>query len=154
MKENKRISVFHWVVIALLMIQLLATTGIIVYLCLPQQQNLSVLGETGQQGVKYTLYIGTNDKDTYTQLIPLEEAKETVNQICSKYVDGYTVQEANGGWVDETGTLTQEETLVYSFVDAEEEDLIAIMDEVLTELNQNSIMVERSDMTYTYYSGK
>lgn len=87
-------------------------------------------------------------------MIPLEEAKETVNQICSKYVDGYTVQEANGGWVDETGTLTQEETLVYSFVDAEEEDLIAIMDEVLTELNQNSIMVERSDMTYTYYSGE
>lgn len=154
MKENKRISVFHWVVIALLVIQLLATTGIIVYLCPPQQQNLSVLEETGQQGVKYTLYIGTNDKDTYTQMIPLEEAKETVNQICSKYVDGYTVQEANGGWVDETGTLTQEETLVYSFVDAEEEDLIAIMDEVLTELNQNSIMVERSDMTYTYYSGE
>lgn len=154
MKENHKISGFHLVVIILLVIQLLATTGIIVYLCLSQQQNLSVLGETGQQEVKYTLYIGTNDKDTYTQLIPLEEAKETVNQICSKYVDGYTVQEASGGWVDETGTLTQEETLIYSFVDAEEEDLVAIMDEVLVALNQNSIMVERDDMTYTYYSGK
>ena len=70
----------------------------------------------------------------------MEEAKETVNGICAKYVEGYTVTEAQGGWVDETGTLTEEQTLVYSFTGVSEEALTSIMDEVLKELNQNSIL--------------
>lgn len=40
--------------------------------------------ETASQG-KYVLYIGTNDKDTYTQQIPLEQAETIVSGICSKY---------------------------------------------------------------------
>ena len=61
--------------------------------------------------------------------------------------------EANGGWVDETGTLTEEISLIYTFTDAEEADIISIMDEVLAVLNQNSILVERQDRSYTFYSG-
>lgn len=45
---------------------------------------------------KYILYIGTNDKDTYTRLISLDEAKKIVNGICAEYADDYTVQEASG----------------------------------------------------------
>lgn len=103
---------------------------------------------------EYVLYIGLNDKDTYTQIIPTEEAKEIVNEICVKYVDGYTVSEASGGWVDEKGALTEEVSLVYSFSGAEEADIVSIMNEVLAALNQNSILVERQDIFYSYYNGK
>ena len=61
--------------------------------------------------------------------------------------------EANGGWADETGAFTEEMSLVYTFCNAEEEDVVSIMNEVLTALNQNSILVERQDISYTYYSG-
>lgn len=107
-----------------------------------------------ETGEKYILYIGTNDKDTYTQLIPTEEARDKVNAICAKYVGGYTVSDARGGWVDETDTLTQENTLVYSFYEVTEEQLRQIMDDVLKELNQNSILVEKQEAVYTYYSGE
>ena len=140
-------------ILVLLVVNLLAVTGVILYLVFSSATTASLL-EGEEQGIEYTLYIGTNDKDTYTQLISLEDARETVNGICAKYVDGYTVQQANGSWVDETGTLTQEETLVYKFVDVDEETLTAIMDEVLAELNQNSILVERSALCYRYYNGQ
>lgn len=148
-------KLWRWLVAALLVINLAVSGGIIVYLAGDggQAPAGSVLPfETAAQG-KYVLYIGTNDKDTYTQQIPLDEAEQIINQICSQYVEGYTVQQAEGGWVDESGTLTQEQTLVYSFDAVREEDLIAIMDQVLVQLNQASILVERQDLTYCYYSG-
>lgn len=161
MKGAKRKSSFQIVVIFLI-IEALALAGIIGYLVLSQNaqnsQNTKTVGtildyEDAENG-KYVLYIGLNDKDTYEQIIPTDEAKDIVNRICTKYVEGYTVSEANGGWVDETRTLTEESTLVYILSDVKEEDMIAIMDEVLAALNQNSILIERQEYAYSFYSGK
>lgn len=100
---------------------------------------------------RYTLYIGTNDKDTYTQLISTEKAMEIVNEICVRHVGGYTVSTAHGGWMDEAGVMTNEETLVYTFLDAEEEQIIRIMDEVRLALNQNSILCEQQSVIAEFY---
>jgi hypothetical protein len=99
----------------------------------------------------YTLYIGTNDKDTYKQIISTETARSIVNGICAKYVGGYTTDDAKGGWFDESGVLTEENTLVYTFIDVEESAVIAIMDEVLAALNQNSVLLEKNSVLRLYY---
>lgn len=155
-KTNENKGPGRRLILFLLTANLLLSGGIIGYLAVSARtgQGVSLSGYDQQEYGKYVLYIGTNDKDTYTQLISLDDAKDTVNAICAKYVSGYTVQEANGGWVDEKGNLTEEQTLVYSFSGADEEAITSIMDEVLIALNQNSILVERQDLTYTYYSGK
>lgn len=101
--------------------------------------------------VKYIMYIGTNCKDTYSQLIPTEEAINIVNEICARHIGGYTVHQASGGWIDEQGILTQENTLVYTLMGIDEKKVMAIMDEVLVALNQNSILLERQAVSSTYY---
>lgn len=142
----------------LLVLNLIATVGVIVYLA-SNRQTTAEQREAGgfvqgmETGEKYILYIGTNDKDTYTQIISTDDARDMVNRICAKYTGGYTASDARGGWVDETDTLTQENTLVYEFYDITEEQLTQIMDDVLRELNQNSILVERREAVYSYYSG-
>lgn len=151
-------------VILLLVINFLMSVGIIGFLAIQYTDRRqvgqearakgSMLTEQMEMGKKYVLYIGTNDKDTYKQVISTEEAREIVNEICIKYVDGYTASEAKGGWVDETDTLTQENTLVYAFYEVTEEQLVNIMEEILTALNQNSILLEKQEAIYTYYSGK
>ena len=108
---------------------------------------------TSSANGEYTLYIGTNDKDTYTQKISTDEARNIVNSICVKYVDGYTSQDAKGGWVDETGKLTQENTLVYYLYGVSEKQVVSIMNDVLAALNQNSILVEVQNVNYAYYTG-
>lgn len=161
--QQRKWHILQIIIIVILAIQLISTGGIIAYLYLTDdaggdkeasenKENSTLAFKESDIG-KYVLYIGMNDKETYTQLIPTDEAKEKVNEICSRYVDGYTVQTAEGGWVDETGTLTEETTLIYSFDDTSESDIISIMDEVLEELNQNSILVEKEDLAYCYYDG-
>lgn len=105
------------------------------------------------QPLRHTLYIGLNDQDTLTQLIPTDEAMRRVNEICARHVDGYTVTTAHGGWTDDSGVLTREETLVYTFSEVEEAKIRQIMDEVLRALNQQCILWERQSVTSTFYSG-
>ena len=160
MKQEKEKPTFRIAVIIIVILEAVVLSGIIVYLIHDHSSESDINGSSAiltydySENGKYVLYIGLNDKDTYDQIIPTKEAKDIVNEICVKYVDGYTVSEANGGWVDEKGNLTEEMTLVYSFSGAKEADIISIMDEVLAALNQNSILVEKQNMHYTYYSGK
>ena len=159
MNSLKKVSKFNIVVVLIMILESIALSGIILYLASghPVQSGTSGTGTAlsydDSENGKYVLYIGLNDKDTCSQIIPTEEAKEIVNGICVKYAEGYTVTEANGGWIDEAGALTEEVSLVYTITNAEEADVVSIMDEVLTALNQNSILVEQQEITCTYYSG-
>ena len=151
--QEKNKSSIRFITI-LLCINLVLSIGTITYISYQNGNtvNNTIGGEETTTSEKYTLYIGTNDKDTYTQLIPTDEAREIVNSICEKYIGGYTTIDAHGGWVDETGTETKENTLVYVFYDVSEEQIINIMDEVITALNQNSILVESNTVNSLYYS--
>lgn len=102
---------------------------------------------------EYVLYIGLNDKDEYTQLISTEDAENEIRKIFMQYLDGYTVMSAEGIWVDEKGVPTTERMLVCSVYGAEEQDILQIMDAVLEELNQNTILLEERSVTYIYYGG-
>ena len=103
--------------------------------------------------VKYTMYIGLNDKDTYVQIMPFGEAEKKVSDIALKYVDGFTVLSARGAYKDEKGIITNENSLVFQFLYVTDEQIKLIMDEVLKELNQNSILLEKQKVNYTFYEG-
>lgn len=149
-------NIFKTIVLVLLIIETVLIAGIVVYLAVEKNsaQSEAALDYDYSENGKYVLYIGLNDKDTYTQLIPTDEAINIVNEICIRHIGGYTVFSTKGGWVDETGTPSRETTLVYILSGAKEADVIAVMDEVLSALNQNSILIERQNVSSTFYSGK
>lgn len=104
--------------------------------------------------VQYVMYVGTNDKDTYEQIIPTEEAKAMIDAICYKYLDGYTLQDAVGSWADETGTPTHENTIVCYFDDTDEKTVYAIADEIIKALNQNTVLIEKDTVNTDFYGGE
>ena len=64
--------------------------------------SLVVACKSGQEqgDVQYVLYLGTNDKDSNQPVFSHEQAKQTLTDILVRRFGGYTVQEANGGWID------------------------------------------------------
>lgn len=152
-KKNKTIGIGQIVIVVFLAVNFVATAALGFY-------TVSREDGTGENadGIytateKYMLYIGLNDKDTYEQIIDTEEAVRMVNEICTRYVEGYTMQIAKGGWMDEKNILTEENTLIYSFYEVTDEQVMQIMDDVLQELNQNSILVSHGEENSTYYYG-
>ncbi|MGX8698577.1 MAG: DUF3574 domain-containing protein [bacterium] len=99
------------------------------------------------------MYVGTNDKDTYKMEMTREEAHDIVDRVCLKYFEGYTLQEATGAWMDETGTPTHEYTLVCYFDGAEKAAVYQAADEIIRLLNQNTVLIEEAQITTEYYGG-
>ncbi len=112
----------------------------------------SVSSNNNSDVTKYTLYIGTNDKDTYKAEIPLETCLEKVTEICVKYTDGCTIYKATGYWKDEKGNITTEDTIACILEDIKVETVYKICDEVILALNQNSILIETSNVYTEFYS--
>ena len=109
--------------------------------------------ETGKVK-QYVMYVGTNDKDTYQPEHTNEEARDIVDEICLKYFEGYTLQEATGSWVDEKNNTTHEYTLVCYFDDADRDIVYKAADEVIKALNQNTVLIEVNETEIDYYCGR
>ena len=104
--------------------------------------------------VQYVMYVGTNDKDTYQPEHSQEEARDIVDRVCLKYFEGYTLQDATGAWTDETGEITHEYTLVCYFDGADKETVYRAADEIIEALNQNTVLIEKDEITTEYYGGR
>ena len=143
MKKNK----FIIALLVLLSINIIATCFMAVKLA--GLSELSLKNET----VHYTLYIGTNDKDTYKQEIPTDEAKHIVDEICTKYVNGFTVQDSIGTWNDENNMITHENTIMCYLDDIDEATLHRICDEIRAALNQNTVLIQKEYTALDFYNG-
>lgn len=124
-----------------------------VVVILSTKDSLRSLGKVSNQK-KYTMYLGTNDKDTLKQELPTETIREQMHEICMKHADGYTMSIMEGYYRDEAGNPTNEVTLVYVFFDTPLESVKKIMDEALVKFNQSSILLEEDKSKSIFYQNK
>ena len=101
--------------------------------------------------VQYTMYVGTNDKDTNQPVYPPEESKQRAKAILMKYFGGYTIQEADGGWRGDDGTEYQEYTLVIHLSDTDLDAVHKAAKEMLDEFHQSSILINTDTVTTEFY---
>ena len=99
------------------------------------------------------LYLGTNDKDTNQPVYPPEEAKEKAKEILIRNFGGYTIQEANGGWIDDENTVYQEYTLVIYLSDTTIDKVHAAADEMIRTFNQSSVLIQANETKTEFYAG-
>ncbi len=146
--EEKKVDgnkVFKWVIAILLGLNLVLTSILFGSFI---NNNVQSKSET----TKYTLYIGTNDKDTYKEEIPFDECMSKVTDICVEYTGGCTIFEATGYWKDDNNAITKERTIGCILEDIEKEIVYKICDKVIIALNQNSILIETNSVYSTFYS--
>ena len=104
--------------------------------------------------IQYVMYLGTNDKDTYQPFGSPEEAKAKVDEVLTKHFEGFTIQEANGGWTNENGTVDHEYTVVILLSDTTLEKVHAAADDLIKGFNQSSVLIQANQTTTEFYSGK
>lgn len=108
--------------------------------------------EAGDSDIQYVLYLGTNDKDTNKPVFTQAEAKEKAKEILIRHFGGFTIQEAEGGWIDE-GTIFQEYTLVIYLSDTTTEAVHAAADELVEAFHQSSVLIQTNPTKTEFYGG-
>lgn len=109
-----------------------------------------------EQDLEYTIYIGTNDKDTFQLEIPLDEARSIIyNTMINYFSDGFTMHDANGVWKDENDAITLEYTFVCIIENADIDEIHKAADELILKLDQNSILIVSNRVEKVdFYTGK
>ena len=102
--------------------------------------------------IQYVMYLGTNDKDSNQPVFTPDEAKKKAEAILIDHFGGYTIQEANGGWID-GDTEYQEYTLVIYLSDTDLESVHNAADEMITEFHQSSVLIQANQTVTEFYSG-
>lgn len=103
--------------------------------------------------VQYVMYLGTNDKDTNEPVFSPEEAQEQVDAVLTKHFEGFTIQEAKGGWTNEDGTVSHEYTLVIYLSDTTMDAVRGAADDLIQTFNQSSILIQANHTSTEFYSG-
>ena len=101
---------------------------------------------------EYTLYIGTNSQDGSGPVMSYADAKQLVIDLALKYVGGYTIYDAQGGWTDDTGTPESENTIVLVLVTDDEATVHALADEAAAALNQVAILIQSDRVASEFYA--
>ena len=109
-------------------------------------------GEVSSE-IQYVMYLGTNDKDTNEPVFSPEQAKEEAEKILIDHFGGYTIQEANGGWIDDD-TIYQEYTLVIYLSDTTAEDVHAAANDLIDIFHQSSVLIQANKTTTEFFSGE
>ena len=102
---------------------------------------------------QYVMYLGTNDKDTYEPYGTPEEAKAKVDEVLTKHFEGFTIQDAMGGWTNENGTVDHEYTVVILLSDTTLEKIHEAADDLIRVFNQSSILIQTNQTRTEFYSG-
>ena len=110
------------------------------------------VAETEKTDIQYVLYLGTNDKDTNEPVFSRDEAKEKAKQILIEHFGGYTIQEAEGGWID-GDKVYQEFTLVIYLSDTDAEKVHAAADRMIETFRQSSVLIQENRTKTEFYAG-
>lgn len=108
--------------------------------------------QDSEKDVQYVMYVGTNDKDSNEPVCSPEEARNRVADILLRHFGGYTIQEADGGWIDD-GKVYQEYSVVVYLSDTDLEHVHDAADELIREFNQSSILIQANETTTDFYAG-
>lgn len=97
--------------------------------------------------LKFTLYLGLNDKDTKQQEIATVEAYKIVKNLLTADFDGGTIFEAEGVYRHEDGTVVTEKTLRIEILFAETEKVRILVNDLKRIFNQESVAVQVEKIT-------
>lgn len=115
--------------------------------------NAAKQADTEEPDIQYVIYLGTNDKDTNEPVYSKKESKEKAKEILLDHFGGYTIQEAEGGWIDDD-KVYKEYTLVIYLSDTDLDSVHAAADEMIETFNQSSILIQSNETTTEFYAGE
>ena len=109
------------------------------------------LGEKGHYnaGIKYELYIGIKDKDSYLEVLSVDDFRDILNEICSEKQISFTMLTQHGGYTHGRGYIT-ETSLRVVVIGLDEEEVTLLGERLKKKVNTDAVMITKTEIEYCY----
>ncbi len=91
------------------------------------------------------IYVGLNDSDTYQQKFETEKYVSILKRVCQGYHVAFSMSLINGGYFHDDGTYVEENTLMLTLLDVDEQTIEEIAKDLCAFFHQESVMVSTSE---------
>lgn len=101
------------------------------------------------KGIKYEIFVGLKDKDSYEEIFDAEDFKNILAEICTEKEIGFSLLTQIGGYSHSKG-YTTETSLRVIIIGIDEEEAQAIGSRLKTLINTDTILITKTEIDYCF----
>ena len=102
-----------------------------------------------KKGIKYEIFIGIKDKDTYLETLSIDEVKDILKDVCKDKGINFSLLTQAGGYKHDKG-YTTETSLRVIIIDIDEKEIVSLVDILKRRINTDTIMVTKTEIEYCF----
>ena len=102
-----------------------------------------------KSGVKYEVFIGIKDKDSYEEILDVNDFKDILTEICTEKQISFSLLTQLGGFTHGKG-YTTETSLRVVIIGADEEEIVCLGERLKKEINTDAVLITKTDIEYCF----
>ncbi|PWJ33200.1 hypothetical protein [Fibrobacter succinogenes] len=106
-------------------------------------------GDTFQKGIKYEIFVGLKDKDSYEEIFSVNKFKEILAEICTEKQISFSLLTQLGGYTHNKG-YTTETSLRVIIIGINEEELVQLSVKLKEMINTDTVLITKTDIEYSF----
>ena len=106
-------------------------------------------GDTFQKGIKYEIFVGLKDKDSYEEIFSVNKFKEILAEICIEKQISFSLLTQLGGYTHNKG-YTTETSLRVIIIGINEEELVQLSVRLKEMINTDTVLITKTDIEYSF----
>ena len=101
------------------------------------------------KGIKYEIFVGIKDKDSYEELLSVDDFKNILMEICFEKQINFSLITQLGGYTHDKG-YTTETSMRVVIIGANEEEIKKIADWLKKRINTDTVLVTKTKIEYCF----
>ena len=104
---------------------------------------------TFQKGTKYEIFIGLKDKDSYVEILDMNDFKNILTQICTHKQLSFSLISQLGGYKHNKG-YTTETSLKIVMIGTQEDEILLLAEWLKSKINTDAVLITKTEIEYLF----
>ncbi len=102
-----------------------------------------------EKGIKYEIFIGLKDKETYTEILCVNDFKNILAEICTDKQLSFSLLTQLGGYTHNKG-YTTETSLRVIIIGANENEITVLTERLKEKVNTDAVLITKTEIEYCF----
>ncbi len=102
-----------------------------------------------ERGIKYEIFIGIKDKDSYQEILNVNDFTRMLTEICTEDEISFSLLTQTGGYTHNKG-FTTETSMRVVIIGIDEEEVRLLGDRLKRAVNTDTILITKTEIDYCF----